>query len=131
MKMPLTVNFNNGLPGLENCHVFTLSFINGTESPFYWLESSDVPGIQLILISPFQVFPDYEFYINEADQKELRIEKPDEVLVFTTVTIPEKAVEATTNLLGPIIINPCAALGKQVVLSSGKYTTKHKIFAER
>ena len=35
----------------------------------------------------------------------------------------------TANLLAPLLINPEKRLGRQVIVSDPKYTTKHQVFA--
>ena len=53
--------------------------------------------------------------LSTAERDELEIDKREEVLVFTTVTVLERK-RMTTNLAAPIIININKRLGKQIII---------------
>ncbi len=59
------------------------------------------------------------------------VKRPEQVLVYNILTIPEQIDKMTANLLGPIIINREDLIGKQVILNDSKYTTKHLLFKQR
>jgi len=63
---------------------------------------------------------DYSFDISDEDREQLQIEKEEEVLTYTIVTMKETLEDSTTNLLAPIIINIDKKLGKQIVLQDNK-----------
>ena len=46
---------------------------------------------------------------------------------MSVVTVPGDAKEMTANLLAPLLINPEKRLGRQVIVSDPKYTTKHQV----
>jgi flagellar assembly factor FliW len=43
------------------------------------------------------------------------------------VTVPKDVRKMTANLQAPLVINPKKRLGKQVIVASPEYTTKHSI----
>ncbi len=108
------ITFQRGLPGLGENREFTLHPIENN-SLFYYLQSVNDPELGLILIDPFPCFPDYSLELNEQDKKELELERKEDVLVFTTVTVLGEG-KLTTNLSGPIVINAGRRLAKQVII---------------
>ena len=101
------------LPGLENSKRFIPHLLEG--NPLYFLQSADEQEVGLILLDPFLLFPDYSVELSTAERDELEIDKREEVLVFTTVTVLERK-RMTTNLAAPIIININKRLGKQIII---------------
>ena len=112
---PEFIFFRRGLPGLGKSRQFILQLIESNPF-FYYLRSVEEEEVGLILVDPFPCFPGYDLEIAEADQKELELEKKEDVLVFTTVTVLGEN-KMTTNLAAPIIINIGKRLAKQVILS--------------
>ncbi|NLI70040.1 MAG: flagellar assembly protein FliW [Firmicutes bacterium] len=105
--------FPQGLLGLEGCHNFLVEPVPDNEY-FVIFESVEDPDIGLILTDPFPFFPEYEFDLAEADQRELEIKKKEEVLVLVVVTIRGKKMFA--NLAAPVMVNPVLRKAKQVIL---------------
>ena len=116
-----------GLVGMSKATRFCL--VNHREdSPFHWLQSLDEPAVSLAVINPMEFFSDYSFELQDADVEHLGLEDASDAVVITTVTLNEDSREVTTNLLGPIVLNKKTLSGKQVVLSSESYSTKHVLF---
>ncbi len=80
------------------------------------------------MISPYTVSRDYEIKIPNVLVLELEIDKPEEVLVLTTVTLSSSIENMTTNLKAPIIINVKEKLGQQLILDNDKYKIKEPLF---
>ncbi len=106
--------FQRGLPGLGQNREFNLYPIENNPL-FSYLQSVNDPELGLILIDPFPCFPDYSLELNEQDKKEIELERKEDVLVFTTVTVLGEG-KLTTNLSGPIVINAGRRLAKQVII---------------
>jgi len=124
----LIISFPHGLPGFENLRRFFILPVEDTED-IHWLQSADEPAVALLAVDPFKFFKGYVFDIPEPDIEEMDIQKPSEILVLTTVTIPkDNPAEATANLVAPIIINTRVNIGKQLILTGSPYTTKHRLF---
>ncbi|MCF8009852.1 MAG: flagellar assembly protein FliW [Clostridiales bacterium] len=124
------INFPGGIPGFENIHRFILLPVEGTRD-IQHLQSLDGPEVSLLVVNPFQFFKEYDINIPDEVIEELEIEKPSEVVLLTTITIPEdNPADTTANLVAPIIINPKLKKGKQVILNGSIYTTKHRLFPE-
>lgn len=124
------VHFPGGIPAFEEEKEFVVILNEDKENPFHWLQSINNPDLSFIIINPFEVFKDYDILLSESTQKKLKIEKEEDVIIYTIVVVPEDLTKMTTNLQGPIVINLKENLGKQVILDDVRYTTKHYIFAQ-
>lgn len=120
------ISFPEGIPAFEEEKEFVI--ILNQDSPFSYLQSVKNKDLSFIIIDPFEIFSDYDIIIPETAKNRLKIEKPEDVMVYTIVVIPENIENTTTNLLGPIVINTKEMLGKQVILDDARYNTKHLIF---
>lgn len=98
--------------------------------PFRWLISIDDPEIGFLVTDPGIFFKDYAFDLAEADKAELAIISAEDVIVLTLLTVPKDPKQITANLAGPIVINANTLQGKQLVLYSTTYATKHFIFIQ-
>ncbi|HCQ91059.1 MAG TPA: flagellar assembly protein FliW, partial [Clostridium sp.] len=63
--------------------------------------------------------------------EELKIKEPNEVMVYTTVTLNSNIEKITTNLKAPIVINRFSKLGKQIIIDNESYKIKEPIFKEK
>jgi len=112
---PEYILFKNGLPGLGRSRRFILQHLE--DNPiFYYLSSLEDEEVGLILVDPFPCFPGYTLELADAEQKELEVEKSEDILVFTTVTMLGEN-KMTTNLAAPIVINAVKRLAKQMILA--------------
>ncbi|NDY42271.1 flagellar assembly protein FliW [Dissulfurirhabdus thermomarina] len=100
-------------------------------SSFFWLQSVDRPELAFVVISPFLFAPDYSFDIPDAVERELEIERREQVDVLVLVTIPAGNPRAmTANLLGPLVINVERRLGRQLVLDPNRYPLQHPLIPD-
>ncbi len=98
-------------------------------SPFFWLQSMDAPELAFVLTNPQTFKPDYVKVLSEEEQRLLRNEKNQEVVLFVLVTVPVGHPEsATMNLLGPLAIDAEKMSGKQVILANSGYTHRYPLF---
>lgn len=109
-----SISFKDGLPGLGESRRFELCRVDG--SPFFYhLQSLEEREIGFILMDPFPVFPDYSIELDDALQDELKVEKKEDIVVLTTVTITGEK-KMTTNLAAPVVINLNQKLGIQLII---------------
>ncbi|MFJ7185434.1 flagellar assembly protein FliW [Lysinibacillus xylanilyticus] len=113
------LKFEHGLLGLENEKNFVLLPIDA-ELPLAILQSVDNVEIGFVVAYPFAFKKDYSFDISEDDRNQLQIEKEENVLTYSIVTMKETFQESTINLLAPIIVNMDKKCGKQIVLQDNK-----------
>jgi len=117
----------SGLLAFEELKRFCLLDIK--ESIFFkWMQSVENPEVAFVLVDPFVVKKDYYIDLNDKLKKELDIQKQEDVLIYTTVTIPHTGFkDATTNLVGPIIINWSKKKGKQIILEREDIVIKYPL----
>ncbi|HZP31082.1 MAG TPA: flagellar assembly protein FliW [Acidimicrobiia bacterium] len=120
------VNFAAGLPGFPDAHEFLLAHEGGDDSPFWILQSAVDPKVAFVLVVPFAFFPDYDFELDDAGAERIGIADPSDALVFSVVTLAERAEDSTVNLLAPIVVNRHSGEALQHVLSKG-YDVKTRI----
>jgi len=114
-------HFPLGIPGFENLHKFVLSEVPGQE-PFKWLNSVEDTSIRFILINPLEFAPDYNPKFQKEQATELKLEKPEDMLLFVIVTLKATMKESTANLAGPLVLNVTKRLGKQIILDDNRYS---------
>jgi flagellar assembly factor FliW len=122
------VSFPAGLLGFEQFKDYVL--LDARQKPFFYLQSLNVSELAFILIDPFLFRADYSVDVNDESLGEIGIRSPEEVLVFTIVTVPGDGGNATANLMGPVIINKTNRRGMQAVLTDARWKVKHDIMAE-
>lgn len=122
--------FPEGIPGFDYIKVFALLDSGDEQSPFKWLQARDEESIAFIIIRPSDFIVDYVPDIPQGDIEFVGAASPDELLVFSIVTIPEDPSKMTANLQGPIIINPKKRLGRQAISMNDRYFVRHLILDE-
>jgi flagellar assembly factor FliW len=123
------ITFPGGIPGFEKHTQFVLVQIP-EYVPFEWLVCVDGARLRFAVINPLLFRPDYAPSISKEQLRELGIEKAEDVLLYTIVTIHENAAESTANLIGPIVINKSRKLGKQIIIDDDRYSTQEKILGK-
>lgn len=109
------VTFEYGLPGFPDKKKFTILPID-TELPLAFLQSTEEKSLSFVVAYPFAFKKDYAFDISEEDKVDLQIEKEEDILVYSIVTLKESFQDSTLNLLAPVILNVNKKFGKQIVL---------------
>jgi flagellar assembly factor FliW len=98
-------------------------------SPFLWLQSLEEGDLAFVLMDPLLLIPDYVLNIPPEDRALLAIEASGNgVQAWAVVTIGrQEPPEITANLLAPLVVNPGARLGKQIVLLDSPYAIRHPV----
>ncbi len=74
MSIESTVfHFENGIPGFEHLHQFAFSEIEG-ELPMKLMKSVEDEEISLLIVSPFFIYPEYEWELPDSSKQELFIQ---------------------------------------------------------
>ena len=124
--------FTRPIIGFESFTQFCLlSELSGfpDESPLVWLQSLQSPGLAFVLTQPAYFNMPYSIELPDDCLVALELEpahtRPEDLQVFTLVTIPDGKPElATTNLLAPVIIAPAKGTGLQWILNNSQLPTK-------
>jgi flagellar assembly factor FliW len=120
------IHLPSGLLGFEQVKRFVLSAVPG-EEPFQWFRDQKNPALAFVVISPFEVLPNYLPDLPSEDVTALKLESPDDALLLNIVTL-RRGGRATVNLKGPIVINRFSLTGKQVVLANAAdYSVQHPL----
>ncbi|MBN2420148.1 MAG: flagellar assembly protein FliW [Deltaproteobacteria bacterium] len=121
------IHFSEGLIGFPEDKKYVI-LEHRPDSPFMWLQSFTSPGLAFVIMNPFLAYPDYLKDISPEDENAMKPAGNDTIMIFTIVTIPQgKAGESTTNLMGPLVIDPEAKEGKQVILANYNYSHRHPL----
>jgi flagellar assembly factor FliW len=98
--------------------------------PFLWMKlHSPVDDLHFIVIEPGGIVPGYEPEIFDGDAEQLDLRDPAEAMILNIVTLRrQNPVEATANLIGPLIVNRRTRIGRQLVISNySRYSAHHNL----
>lgn len=124
------LHFKDGIFGFEDIQNFVL--LDGESgSPFYWLQSEEMSEIAFLVIDPKMIVADYKLEIDKEDIRDLEIEKDEDILLFTIITIYDDPEKSTANLLGPLVINRIKHIGKQVISLNDAYSVRHPLLEKK
>lgn len=120
-------HFPEGLPAFENIKEFV--FIHKPDTtPFLFMHAMEPADLAFVCVDPFLICPDYSVRISQSDLDFLHLEKPEDALTLSIVTVNHDMRYTTANLQGPIIINFQASLGKQIICEGAEYPVRYRIW---
>lgn len=117
------VELADGLVGLPHVRRFALLEPAQDGSPFRYLVSFDEPELGFLVCDPEAFFPGY------AGRLPRSAGVGPESAILTIVTVPAEARRMTANLMAPLVIDARTRAGRQVVLESGGWSTRHPLLA--
>ena len=117
------LTFEQGVLGFPENKKFILLALD-SDLPLAFLQSTEQQEIGFVVAFPYAFKKDYGFDLSEEDKEQLQIEKEEDVLAYSIVTLKENFEDSTLNLLAPVVINNRTKLGKQIVLQDNK---KHSL----
>jgi flagellar assembly factor FliW len=85
--------------------------------------------MHFVVIEPGGIVPGYEPELFEEHAMELDLMAASEAMILNIVTLQRQSpLEATVNLVGPIIVNRRTRMGRQVVISNySRYSAHHPL----
>ena len=101
--------------------------------PFLWLKIRGPSGMaNFVVLEPGGFIPDYELELFDGDAASLDISDSSEALVLNIVTLqPQAPLEATVNLIGPIVVNRRTRIGRQLVIANySRFSARHRLVLE-
>jgi flagellar assembly factor FliW len=110
--------FPGGLIGFCDAHRFVLLEPERPGSPFRCLVCVDQPELGFVVCDPVCVWPDYP-----ADVPALEEIASAERDFLAIVTVRDM----TVNLMAPLVVDRRARTGRQVVLDTGRFSTRHPL----
>jgi flagellar assembly factor FliW len=96
--------------------------------PFLWMKLQGPRGpVNFVVIEPGGLIPGYELEVFDNDAESLGLSEPSEAMVLNIVTLHQQSpLDATVNLIGPILINRRTRIGRQLVIANySKYSARH------
>ncbi|MFC2076560.1 flagellar assembly protein FliW [candidate division KSB1 bacterium] len=123
------VHLPHGLVGF-NQFLRYIIIPHSENSPLFWLQSVDDPGLAFVITDPLMFRPDYQVKLEVADAQLLGIDDTSKAVIYAIVVIPKDPQEMTANLMGPLVVNPETRMGKQIIMQDSPYTTRHYILEE-
>jgi flagellar assembly factor FliW len=117
------LTFGQGLPGFEDEKKFIMLPIEDTGLSL--LQSIQTKELAFIITDPFLFFKEYDFELSAVEREILDIKDEKDVNVQVIITVADPYEKSTANLQAPVILNIGNNKCKQIILSDGKYKTKH------
>ncbi|MEH7124266.1 flagellar assembly protein FliW [Bacillus sp. JJ1773] len=118
--------FGSGIPGFPQEKEFVILPL-GTDSPFSILQSINNEELGFVISEPFSFYKEYEFDLEESVVSQLDIEKKTDIQIYSIITLGDSLTTSTINLQAPVIINRKENKGKQAILNTDTYHTKHPL----
>lgn len=119
------ITFKKGIPGFEEYKSYVASEME--DSPFKILHSIENNELAFVIISPFDVVSDYEIKLTEEIIKNIKIEKQEDVMLYSIVTVSSQVENITVNLRAPLVLNIKEKLGEQLIVDKDEYKIKHPL----
>lgn len=99
--------------------------------PFLWMRLHGPDTLHFVVLEPGGIVPGYEPEIFDADAEQLDIHDPSQAMILNIVTLQrQQPVEATVNLIGPLVINRRTRVGRQLVISNYSRYSAHHLLVE-
>ncbi|MDR3077363.1 MAG: flagellar assembly protein FliW [Planctomycetota bacterium] len=121
--------FPEGVIGFKDATRFVM-FECSDDGIFKWLQSCDRPELAFVICEASLIVPTYNIIIGDKERQVLKLERPEDAAVCLILVIPKNPVDATANLLGPLVMNTETRLGLQVVVVNPQYSTRYRLFKD-
>ncbi|MEM9200542.1 MAG: flagellar assembly protein FliW [Actinomycetota bacterium] len=124
------VSIDGGLLGFPDATDFVRLPVDDAEG-WLWLQSTTDTDLAFLVISAFRFFPEYDIELPDSDVNSLELDDAADADVLALVTIRYTedggVASVTANLLGPLVINRRTGVGRQVVLSDSRHSTREPV----
>ena len=124
------INFKDGMIGFSDLKQFMI--IHDAEAKnknILWLQSLDDTSIAFPVIDPLLIKSDYNPTVEDELFRNIgALDENEKLLVLTTLTVPTDITKLSTNLRAPIVINPAALKGCQIIVDNDDYPVKYYIY---
>jgi flagellar assembly factor FliW len=118
------VLFPFGLAGFESCRSFVV--FSADAAPFQWLTSVEGAPASFLAVDPRRVLPTYRLALSPTDLERLGATSATNLLWLALVLVEADGTIAA-NLRAPIVINPDAMIGLQVMPQDCVYPLRHVV----
>ncbi len=121
------IHFVNGIIGFPDLQQFVLVHDEEKEGGIRWLQSIDEPEFVMPVVDPLTIVEEYNPVIEDELLAGLALEKECNLLVLTTMSIPEDVEKMSINLMAPMIINVDNQKACQLIVD-GDYPVKYYVY---
>lgn len=121
------VTFAEGLPGFETYREFVI-LASEDLKPFTVLQGVGEDGPSFVAIDPCVIDPTYDASIDAATRARLSADL-SVPLLWLAIVAAHPDGSATANLRAPVVINPGAMRGIQVITVDTRYPVAHPLEA--
>ena len=118
--------FEDGLVGFPGAKRFIL-IESESLSPFRILKCVDNPQIGFLVLDPRAVIKTYERSIPLESWHSLEVVDKSDQLTLVISIIGKNPQESTANLQAPLLINHRKMLGRQLILTTVRYSVTQKL----
>ncbi len=118
------LNFPRGLLGFPNDREYAL-IQTGENSAFYWMQAVHRPELAFVVCDPRLFVTDYRVTIKSEDLTQIGLADTGGSQVFVIVNKVDDML--TGNLQGPLVLNIATRIGKQLILSDKRFSTRHPL----
>lgn len=124
------IHFPMGIIGFEELKDFALIYDSERETPskISWLQSMNEPLMVLPVINPLDIMEEYNPIVDDELIKGIGDPSNDDLLMFTTMSIPSDITKMTANLKAPIVINTANRQAIQVIVENPEYIIKYNVY---
>ncbi len=121
------LTFPDGLVGFSEYKDYVVIDLEAGGGCLKLLQSLTEPALEFVILDPRWAFQGYDPELYPDDLEGLEVTSPDDLMLLVVVTVPKDVAKMTANLQAPLVVNPKRRLGKQVIVASPEYTTKHSV----
>jgi flagellar assembly factor FliW len=95
--------------------------------PFLWMKlHREAESVHFIVIEPGGLVPEYAPELFDADATALELNDPCEAMLLNIVTLRQHSpLDATINLIGPVVVNRRTRVGRQLVIANYSRYSAH------
>ena len=122
------IRIPDGLIGFRSQTQFLL-FADREVIGLTWLQSATTPDLAFALIPPSLAVDDYRLDLRPGDRTALELEDEESALIYVIMNRGESG-GLTVNLQGPLVLNPARRIGRQLVLTSSRYSVRFALGGE-
>lgn len=123
------ITFDHGLIGYPDYKKFALISHEENEiSGIQVLQSLDDGMFAIPVIDPTVIVKDYNPQIRKEDVEGVLSDTDTDILMLTTVTIPDDIKDITSNLSAPVIINVRTRKAVQAMTENNDYDVKYRFY---
>ncbi len=119
------IRMAEGLIGFRNQTLF-IQIPDPEVSGLSWLQSVLSPDLAFGLVAPPLALSDYRVELRPGDLTSLELDDERAALIYLILNRADGG-GLTANLQGPLVFNPIRRLGRQIVLTSSRYSVRYPL----